>query len=449
MIISLYITGIGRRIFLADIIEKSDVNKESEISGKTKRKISILKVTLGGFAGVMCIAAIIALLYFTGVINTAPSGFETRFSGSGIEITAYTGDDKNIEIPQTVNLRKVVSIDDKVFFDNDKIETVVCPEGLKKVGKKAFAECDNLKSVTFNSDYTYFEESTFENSSLKKAKLPKRLQKISKNMFKNCENLTDVSFPDDLKIIDDGAFMGCRSLDSMVIGQSVFKIGVDAFSNCNYKFRLSSVIGSETEKYALKNNIAYEPCTSHYDKYQKYSLIPGTNTFNTRNVSDNKNGVLSFIPDIGGYYRITLFNGEGVGFIINSAVKSVQKCSTIKNNKNDFIGKFEAGKEYYFQISSKDFTDYNIDVKRVSQKITSMYIIGEKCYLGERACRLNAGTDLKEDHSNSAAVVATVNSDITLTKVLDYYIEGDSHIWYKINANINGSGKKNLWFKEK
>lgn len=419
-----------------------------DVKNKGQNRISITRVIIGSFFALIFIFLSGVILYYTGVIDMSPSGFETEFSGSGIKITSYTGEDKTIVIPKTINGKPVVEIDNKVFYKNDKIEKVTLPESLKKIGNRAFANCSNLKEVTFKSDYTDCGEALFENSAIEKAVLPKRLQKITTGMFRNCKYLTAVSFPDDLKIIGSDAFIGCKSIKSMIIGASVFKIGENAFDNMGEDFFLSSVIGSPTETYAIDNNIEYNPCTSHYDMYTRIPMREGTNRFNSQTASDNKMGVLTFDTDNSGYYRITLYKGKGVNFKINSAIREVQECPSIRNNKNDFICYLEKGKTYYFQVTAKSFTEYFVDIEKVSQEILDIYNKCESHINGTESFLIKAGTELKPQHSKYSETAATVNSDISLDKVLDYYIESDNrHIWYKINANVDSHGQQNLWFR--
>ena len=78
-----------------------------------------------------------------------------------------------------------------------------------------------------------------------------------------------------------------------------------------------------------------------------------------------------------------------------------------------------------------------------------MYKKGENLLKGKGKCSLVGGSSLYKNHSTNSENVAQVNSDIMLTKVLDYYVEDSKHIWYQINANVGGAGKQDLWFRSK
>ena len=223
----------------------------------TKKNLSTIRLIVGGVIVLVLVTVLCLFLIFTCVIKLSPSGMEIKRSGIGIEIVKYTGDEKNLKIPDLINGLSVVSVGEKAFY-NTNVEKVEMPKDLKEVGSYCFANCKNLKEVKFNSEVTNFGDNTFENSSVKKVTLPGNLQKISKAMFKNCKNLTSVSFPNKLLFVDDEAFYGCTSLSKMTVGEGIRKIGKDTFSNENRDFMLCSVAGSIVEDYARENNIKVE-----------------------------------------------------------------------------------------------------------------------------------------------------------------------------------------------
>ncbi len=58
-----------------------------------------------------------------------------------------------------------------------------------------------------------------------------KVVKIAKNAFKNNKNITSVKIGNNVKIIDSGAFKGCKKLTRVVTGTSLIKIGKNAFAN--------------------------------------------------------------------------------------------------------------------------------------------------------------------------------------------------------------------------
>ena len=50
--------------------------------------------------------------------------------------------------------------------------------------------------------------------------------------YQQCKSLQQIVIPDSVTEIDYSAFKGCTSLQQIVIPESVTKIGYCAFSNC-------------------------------------------------------------------------------------------------------------------------------------------------------------------------------------------------------------------------
>ena len=82
-------------------------------------------------------------------------------------------------------------------FKHSKIETIELPASLISLGAYAFAECENLRSVTFseNSSFKNIENHTFAScSSLTEITIPASVVKINDNAFKGCDNLENIYF---------------------------------------------------------------------------------------------------------------------------------------------------------------------------------------------------------------------------------------------------------------
>ena len=295
-----------------------------------KSNISITRLIVASCIALVVLLLVFLFLYFTGIAVADPKGFDTRSKGSGVEVVSYDGNDRVVKIPSAVGSKQVVSIAQRAFYNNDRITKVVVPDTVKTVGDKVFSDCDNLKEVLFKSDYTSMGDAVFENSGVEKVVLPTKLRKITDNMFKNCKSVRQISFPDTLMGIGDNAFQGCTSIKNMILGGDIKKIGENAFADCGENFSLGSVIGSETERYALENEISYMPCNDYYEIYNIYPLYTGDNTFNSNRVSEGRRGLLSYTPEKTGYYRVSLDNEKYVKFKITSALSAVQSCSEIR-----------------------------------------------------------------------------------------------------------------------
>ena len=125
-------------------------------------------------------------------------------------ITKYTGSQRIVIIPDTINDITVTGIGENVFKNNARMVTVSIPDTVTYIGRSAFEGCTNLVGVT----------------------IPDGVVNVNSNTFYKCSNLKDVSFGENVTIIGNSAFSKCGSLESIEIPDSVTEIRAYAFDNC-------------------------------------------------------------------------------------------------------------------------------------------------------------------------------------------------------------------------
>lgn len=113
----------------------------------------------------------------------------------------------------------------------------------------AFAECDNLNSVTISGSVTT----------------------IKSWAFSNCDCLTNVTIPNRVTSIGRWAFTYCSSLDSITIPDSVVSIGSTAFLGTGLK--TVNYAGTKTQWEAIPIGVYNEPLIS-----AKINYGPGDST---------------------------------------------------------------------------------------------------------------------------------------------------------------------------
>ena len=165
------------------------------------------------------------------------------------------GKTPTLVIPDTMDGKKVTEID-WYAFKGDDMESVVLPDTVTKIDKKAFVDCKNLlKVVQYNHSVISVGEKAFSGcKSLIQADFLRSVETVSASAFeecsslfavdfdsittmgngafKNCEELNNVSLGNKLETIPASAFAGCESLSDLLDYQSVTKISAKAFSGC-------------------------------------------------------------------------------------------------------------------------------------------------------------------------------------------------------------------------
>lgn len=175
-----------------------------------------------------------------------------------IEITAYSGKEKNVVIPTEIDGAKVVAIGKAAFENNSKIKTVIIPESVTKLGQNAFYDCVNLEQVAVLGDIATLGSGVFSSCrDLYRVDFYGDLCGISVGMFFECINLENIFIPKSVTYIGSGAFMYCSALLSIDIPEGVETINDRTFSSCG---KLKNVTLPSTLKYI--EEYAFSKCDS-------------------------------------------------------------------------------------------------------------------------------------------------------------------------------------------
>lgn len=128
---------------------------------------------------------------------------------------------------------------DFAISDNElmmMIETGRCigvPEGIKRIGRSAFKDHTEIKSIELPQSLESIGDSAFERcSSLEMIVLPDSMREIGKRSFSRCYQLGYIKFNSRLERIDDLAFSYCTKLKSVELGEFTKSISPTAFAGC-------------------------------------------------------------------------------------------------------------------------------------------------------------------------------------------------------------------------
>lgn len=129
--------------------------------------------------------------------------------------------------------RQLVTLGDSCFRWCEKLEQVVLPDGLTSIGDSAFSSCESLTAVSIPETVTRIGTSAFWScESLTAVTIPEGITTIENNTFSSCENLKSVDFPANLISIGDDAFRYCHNLGQIVLPKNLKTIGQYAFYEC-------------------------------------------------------------------------------------------------------------------------------------------------------------------------------------------------------------------------
>jgi len=208
----------------------------------------------------------------------------TTNAGGGITITGYTGADRDVVIPDTINSLPVteiaggrydrrtersingafqgcssltsVTIPNSVttisgggyyydahinlgfvsgaFCGCSSLTNVTLSTNLNTIGHEAFNGCGRLISISIPNSVTAFGDSAFYCcSGLANISIPNSVVAIGDNAFYCCSGLTNVSLGSSISGVTANTFYGCSGLTTVTIPNSARAIGSMAFGYCN------------------------------------------------------------------------------------------------------------------------------------------------------------------------------------------------------------------------
>jgi len=150
-----------------------------------------------------------------------------EFQISGRTVVKYLGNEPVVVIPDGIRI-----IGKKAFADNTSIKEVQLPDSVQKIKESAFAFCTGLYSVNLPTGLTELGNYAFSNSAIRGSiTIPENLSIFGEAVFHNTE-LEKAIIPGSVKVVPDRTFTGCTSLTEIVIEYGVAKIGKEAFDDC-------------------------------------------------------------------------------------------------------------------------------------------------------------------------------------------------------------------------
>ncbi|MHB9295685.1 hypothetical protein PilKf_01432 [Pillotina sp. SPG140] len=158
------------------------------------------------------------------IISEADCSF--KISDNTVTITNYRGNAQDIQIPNTIQNKPVVSIGEMAFY-NRKLTNIVIPDTVVSIGNYAFAN-NQLTNVTIPNSVTEINAGAFAENKLTQVTIPNNVTTIERHSFAYNQPTT-VRIPNTVSEIKSGAFTG-NQITSIVIGNNI-NIDSDSFDN--------------------------------------------------------------------------------------------------------------------------------------------------------------------------------------------------------------------------
>ncbi len=167
---------------------------------------------------------------------TGITSFEVPANVTGIGEGAFDGCN-SLEVVNFAEGSKCTSIGKWAFYDCSNLKSITIPADVLEIGVEAFKECVGLGTVNFakESKCTSIGDGAFFGcENLKSIAIPAGVTEIGNWAFEECVGLGTVNFAKESKCtsIGDGAFGGCSNLKSITIPAGVTEIGNYAFDEC-------------------------------------------------------------------------------------------------------------------------------------------------------------------------------------------------------------------------
>lgn len=197
--------------------------------------------------------------------------FTTAAAEDGLCITGYSGPGGQVDIPASIDGRKVVEIGENAFRDNASILSVSIPEGVTRVASAAFWRCPALISLQLPASLNSIANGAFGACTALRSLLlapDNPRYRLRDNTLYTREGalvchpagLLAESFdvPENTIAVWQNAFAGCIGLRRVTFPDTVRFIAQDAFHGC-IGLTLRAQEGSPAHKHALQNNLRFEP----------------------------------------------------------------------------------------------------------------------------------------------------------------------------------------------
>ena len=197
-------------------------------------------------------------IYYKTLNHTNNTAVEVSYKGASYNSydNEYSG---TVIIPNSVyyngKVYPVIRIGGGAFRNCSNLTSLTIPSSVTQILSNAFYGCTGLTKLTIedgSEGLLFYSSSAYDcpletlylgryiscdnppfYSKLKSVTIGNSVTRIGNNAFNGCSRLTEVSIPNSVTSIDESAFYGCSGLTEITIPNSVTSIGDEAFYGCS------------------------------------------------------------------------------------------------------------------------------------------------------------------------------------------------------------------------
>ncbi len=128
---------------------------------------------------------------FTSVTTVTVLPCAYTVTDDGVTVRIADNAQATVHVPDTIDGRPVIAVEDAGFMGDIRIEEIYLPESVEKIGENAFYLCVFLRKVSLSEGLTEIGPFAFANCiNLRELRIPASVTSIAANAFYQADNLT-------------------------------------------------------------------------------------------------------------------------------------------------------------------------------------------------------------------------------------------------------------------
>lgn len=183
-----------------------------------QRIITLNRKTLLALVGLIILGLCAVEGHKLWIQNAAEKNFSYEVYDDHVELLEYSGNEKNIVVPDTLMGKPVTVLKKRCFYGNRGIKTVRLGRNIREIEEDAFKFCFGLEHVTGKAELETISESTFSGClKLKTVAVGNHVKRIEKMAFWRCYVLNSIGKQPELEYIGLRAFKEAGILNDFQI----------------------------------------------------------------------------------------------------------------------------------------------------------------------------------------------------------------------------------------